>query len=436
MSKGNKAFVAQVGVLLAFGSASSAVMAGDGFYLGLSGGATFPKSQNFKIDFANETATAQDGKIARVKLDDGWIGGVAAGYAMESGLRPELAIDRRRNDVDSITLTGAAAPEAGVFGREITNSAIGNLWFDLFKGSFIHPYIGGGAGVAQLSLRDAGYGSTSFLSKHDEVFVYQYGGGITIDIGYNFSISADYRHVRTDSGKLDLFEGSADPSRVKFRYEADEAMLSLRYYFGAKPEPVHEDVAVAEEPVSVVEPIAAPEAPAEEPAPVVAEAAPATCEAPMAGQRISLEGCKVGDTLVLRGVTFEFNKATLTPDAKSILDEVADELRVRSDIKVEVDGHTDSRGSDQYNLRLSESRADAVKVYLIGRGIDSSRLSSHGFGESQPVADNATDEGRELNRRVELKVVDAGAPAAPAAEAAPVEAAPSEEPAAEAAPAE
>lgn len=130
------------------------------------------------------------------------------------------------------------------------------------------------------------------------------------------------------------------------------------------------------------------------------------CETPSAGQMISLEGCATGDTIVLKGVNFDFNKARLTPNAKTILDNVSDALAARADLKVEVGGHTDSVGSDDYNQRLSEQRADSVVLYLTEKGIDAGRLTAKGYGESQPIASNDTDEGREENRRVELKIVE------------------------------
>jgi len=135
----------------------------------------------------------------------------------------------------------------------------------------------------------------------------------------------------------------------------------------------------------------------------VAEPAKA-CDAPKAGEAMDISGCASGDVIVLHGVTFEFDQARLTPNARVILDGVADALKAAPQIRVEVGGHTDSRGSDSYNLRLSQARAEAVVQYLVGKEIDAARLSSAGYGESKPVSDNATDEGRELNRRVELKV--------------------------------
>ena len=151
---------------------------------------------------------------------------------------------------------------------------------------------------------------------------------------------------------------------------------------------------------------------------------PPPCVAPSAGQPISLDGCKQGDVLILHDVNFDFDKATLTPTARGILDQVATALQSRPDIKVEIDGHTDGKGSVPYNQKLSERRAASVVLYLIGKGIDSGRMTSAGFGKSMPIADNKTDEGRALNRRVELKVTDANAAAAPVVVASPLPATP------------
>jgi OOP family OmpA-OmpF porin len=193
--------------------------------------------------------------------------------------------------------------------------------------------------------------------------------------------------------------------------------LGVRIPLGAVPEPAQP----APAPVAVV-PVEQPAPPPEAPPAPAPE--PAKCQPPAPGQPISLEGCKLGDTIVLHGVNFEFNKATLTVNAKTLLDQVADALLARKDIKVEIDGHTDGKGSVSYNQRLSEARAATVMKYLAGRGIEAGRMSSRGFGKSMPIADNATEEGRELNRRVEMKVTESadgqvqdGASARPAAPA-------------------
>jgi OOP family OmpA-OmpF porin len=154
------------------------------------------------------------------------------------------------------------------------------------------------------------------------------------------------------------------------------------------------------------------------------ETDPPKCVAPTPEQAMTLDGCAVGDTLVLRGVNFDFDKSTLTPMAKTILDGVAEALTKRPDIKVEIGGHTDSLGSDSYNLKLSDRRSKSVKTYLVERGIDEARMTTKGYGEAVPVADNETEEGRALNRRVELKVTDSAGGVAPAAPAAAEPAAP------------
>ena len=109
--------------------------------------------------------------------------------------------------------------------------------------------------------------------------------------------------------------------------------------------------------------------------------------------------------IVLRGVNFDFDKATIRPDAADTLAEAARILREESEVRVSVDGHTDSRGTDQYNQRLSERRAQAVEQYLMHLGVGGSRLAPQGYGESHPVATNDTEEGRAQNRRVELNVI-------------------------------
>lgn len=177
--------------------------------------------------------------------------------------------------------------------------------------------------------------------------------------------------------------------------------------------------------------------------PPVAEPEPAplaTCTPPVAGEPIDLNGCKAGDAIVLRGVNFEVNSARLTANAKVLLDGVSDALLAQPGIKAEIGGYTSSEGSDSHNQKLSERRATSVMEYLVGRGVTADRLSNKGYGEASPVADNEAESGRELNRRVELRVTESGGadvtvapPAGAAAEAAPAEA---EAPAAVEAPAE
>src|SRR4029450_7786155 len=108
-------------------------------------------------------------------------------------------------------------------------------------------------------------------------------------------------------------------------------------------------------------------------------------------------------SLVLQGVTFEFNKSRLTLNAQKVLDFVSQSLAAQPEAKIEVAGYTDNVGSAAYNQRLSLARARAVRAYLIQHGVPAEQLTALGRGESDPIAPNTSDEGRAQNRRVELR---------------------------------
>jgi OOP family OmpA-OmpF porin len=114
----------------------------------------------------------------------------------------------------------------------------------------------------------------------------------------------------------------------------------------------------------------------------------------------------VAEKIVLRGVNFDFDKAEIRPDAAIVLDEVVSILSGRPEVRVRVEGHTDATGPEAYNQGLSERRATSVLEYLVEHGIGAARLRAVGHGETKPIANNDTREGRALNRRVELQVLD------------------------------
>ena len=109
--------------------------------------------------------------------------------------------------------------------------------------------------------------------------------------------------------------------------------------------------------------------------------------------------------LVLRGVNFDFDESTIPAEGRPVLDEAIATLKAETGVSVSVEGHTDAVGSDAYNQALSERRAAAVADYLAAGGIARGRMSTQGFGEANPVASNATDDGRAQNRRVEFRIV-------------------------------
>ena len=141
--------------------------------------------------------------------------------------------------------------------------------------------------------------------------------------------------------------------------------------------------------------VKAAEAPAPAAAPAAAKPAPAPAPAPVASSKVTYAA----------DAFFDFDKAVLKPEGKAKLDDLVSKVK---DINLEVIiavGHTDSIGTDAYNQKLSVRRAEAVKAYLVSKGIEKNRVYTEGKGKKQPVADNKTKEGRAKNRRVEIEVV-------------------------------
>jgi OOP family OmpA-OmpF porin len=142
------------------------------------------------------------------------------------------------------------------------------------------------------------------------------------------------------------------------------------------------------EPAPAPAPMAAPPEPAQAPAPTVAE----TRKAAIIEKPVRLEGA-----------SFATGSSRLLKAAGSKLDVVVDAANQYPDIQLEVSGYTDNTGNADSNLALSQARADAVKAYLVGKGVASDRIRSKGYGADNPVADNKTAKGRAMNRRVEIK---------------------------------
>src|SRR2546427_278064 len=142
-----------------------------------------------------------------------------------------------------------------------------------------------------------------------------------------------------------------------------------------------------------LKPVAAAAAPAATPAP--AAPAPAPAPAPAVASKVTFSA----------DAFFDFDKSVLKPEGKAKLDDLASKVKgINLEVVIAV-GHTDSVGSDAYNQKLSVRRAEAVKAYLVSKGIEKNRVYTEGKGEKQPIADNKTKEGRAKNRRVEIEVV-------------------------------
>jgi len=210
------------------------------------------------------------------------------------------------------------------------------------------------------------------------------GAGAEISLADNFAIRADLDWFDADVGDLWAVN------------------LGVQYYFGGqKAEPVAMAAEAPPPPPPPPPPMAAPDADADG----VADAAD-RCPATPAGDRVDERGCSCD---VTRQLQFEFDSDQLTDEDKVVLDEVAGNLTVLGFVGGTIEGHTDSEGEEDYNLDLSKRRAQTVASYLEAKGIARGRIKVVGMGESMPISDNDTEEGRALNRRVVLRREDCAA---------------------------
>ncbi len=131
---------------------------------------------------------------------------------------------------------------------------------------------------------------------------------------------------------------------------------------------------------------------------------PVKAEAPKPPPRVELKD----NAIVIREkIQFEYAKATIKSESFGLLDEIAGVIKQNGHIKkIQIEGHASSDGDDAYNMKLSDDRAKSVRKYLLDKGIAAEKLVAKGFGETKPIADNATEEGKEKNRRVEFNVIE------------------------------
>lgn len=130
------------------------------------------------------------------------------------------------------------------------------------------------------------------------------------------------------------------------------------------------------------------------------------CRKPRDNEPADDKGCAIEQVYTLHGITYEFDSDVLKEEGKATLRVVADAMKVYPELKFELHGHTCWIGSEAYNQNLSERRARSAMRYLVELGIRADRIAAKGFGESKPVDTNETREGRRLNRRTELKVIE------------------------------
>lgn len=286
---------------------------------------------------------------------------------------------------DDLALEAAGNFSTGMQGNsspDIEQYRLNALYF--LGGDMVKPYLTTGWGREKLNVPNS-------TAADADTHLFAYGAGLQFDSSESLFGRAE---VRIDEMTDESFEHGV-------------FMLELGYRFGAKPAPVVETAVV--EPVVIEEP-----APAPAPAPVVVVPADTDgdgviddndkCPDTIKGAKVNAEGCAVFEGN-LKGVNFDSGSANLTAGARTILDNVGSEMLKFPELKVEISAHTDSQGSDASNQSLSERRAASVRTYLLGKGVAANRMSSVGYGEKRPIADNMTAAGRAENRRVEFTVI-------------------------------
>jgi OmpA-OmpF porin, OOP family len=297
--------------------------------------------------------------------DDGPALGIGLGYNFSEKLGAEFTFHYVSTDYNGNVVIhgnsidwGKGDAKAMIYKLDLLYHLTG-----LLPGDMIVPYLAAGPGMITLDpdRKDVD-------SQND--FLLNYGGGLKIFLTRNLALRGDVRNVVN-------FHGGDRYSNLLYT-------AGLTYEIGGKErEEVKE------------------EAPAPEPEPVPAPAPAVTPPPPPPAPAAKEQGA-----IIFRNINFDFNKATIKSESEPILDEVAAYLKANPNVKMEIQGHTDSKGTAAYNLKLSDKRAAAVKAYLIkDEAIKADRLETKGFGLSKPIAPNDTEENRARNRRVEFKPI-------------------------------
>ncbi|HEY6642366.1 OmpA family protein [Povalibacter sp.] len=299
-----------------------------------------------------------------------------------------LGIGKHVSDALSIEMNLNGSQIGGGPGRSDLSLYGGSL--DLLRvfnrAGKVSPYLSAGLGVVQ-NERSPGSNATDFMT--------QAGVGLLIntwesaDGSSSFALRPDLKARWDDAGSAGHLVDYI-------------GTLGFQYSFGAPK-------ARAAEPTPLPPP--APTPPPPPPAPADTDKDGVTddidrCPGTPAGIAVDTVGCPLKGSITLEGVTFETNSAQLTSDSRTVLNGVATGLKKYPRLKIELQGHTDSSGSDRYNLTLSRQRADSVRTHLLEQGVATSQLTAKGYGEAQPVADNTTADGRATNRRVVMQVLD------------------------------
>lgn len=322
-----------------------------GTYVGIGAGA----------NLANDTEISGGGANADLEHDTGIAGILSLGHAYTNGLRAEFEAGYRRNSVDKSgsTSTGGVAS---------VRSAMINGYYDVDTGTNLFPYIGAGIGAGSLRVSANPTGNTS-VSGRDTGLALQGIAGLGYQFDRNWSGSLEYRYFTVRGADMTAASGV----EVDADYSAHTIMVGLRYTFGAPKKEMAKPV------------------PAPAPAPVVAkkpEPKPAPPPPPPVARNYI--------------IFFDWDSTAITPEARAILRTAAENAKKGGISRIEATGHADSSGTQKYNLKLSEKRAQAVQAEMAKLGIPGNQLALDWKGELQPLVQTGDGVREPQNRRVEI----------------------------------
>jgi OOP family OmpA-OmpF porin len=376
--------------------------------LALVGGTATASAQDFGNFYIAPRIGANLSESSRQTDTSVW-GGIGVGV----WVNPHLAVDFEYtiNNADFDGGSWRAGHEWESVGLGVTGR-----WFFGDEGAQLRPYVLAGVGALRhkaysgFLLEDAGFSGGGGWDPMATI-----GAGVQYNMSERLALrgelAARYDHDNNTRGNVSEALGYA--VSPESGYVDGIVSVGLVYNFGTREAPPA--------PVEAAAPPPAPDCHTLDDDNDGVNNCDDRCPDTASGAIVGPDGCPQKVVIDLRGVNFKFDRPkkgesnieptlqTPTADSVAILDQAIDALNRYPDIKVELDGHTDSVGTDQYNQGLSERRAQIVADYLTSHGIDASRITAiRGFGESQPIDTNSTKEGRARNRRTELNVQNPG----------------------------
>ncbi|MFA7429231.1 MAG: OmpA family protein [Rhodospirillaceae bacterium] len=318
-----------------------------GFYMGAQAGANWLRDQG--ID-RNGASFSPDYNLGAVLSGH-------AGYNFGAfgpvGLRTEGEVAWRRNTVDGINGLDAS-------GRHSSLGLFGNLLVDIPTGTALTPFVGVGLGGVKVNISNVA--TTGFGRVYDDAWKLGYQGiaGVNYALTDNLAVRGDYRYMQTQDATFTADNGN----RVKIPNGNHSLMIGLTYSFGAP-------------------------APAPTPAPAPAPAAAPT-PAPVAAQPSSYM------------VFFDWDRSDLSNEARTVIARAVAAARQGQKVRIDLTGHADRSGTDAYNLRLSQRRAEAVKAAMVQQGLPVDAIATTARGESDPLVSTPDGVREPQNRRVEI----------------------------------